>query len=250
MWEAILGWVFNICEWFANLLGDWGLGIIVLTIIFRIILFPLTYKQNKSNYLMQKLQVRMTEIQTLYANDQQKMAAEMQRLYSEAGYNPLTGCLIPLIQMPIFIALFQVLDNIGERVDAGTVLSFYQVIPDLTINAIEAFNVSFVYSIPYFVLVAIFGASILIPTLIQQNRDTTTMVTMVIMTVFMVVLGCQSPAGVVLFWDTSSIIALIVQQLSKLYYQKEDAKKAAEEVKPVQVNVVRKQKKARPTKSH
>lgn len=249
MWEAILGWTFNATEWFANLVGDWGMAIIVITILFRIIVFPLTYKQNKSNYQMQKLQSKMTEIQTLYADNQQKMAEEMQKLYSDAGYNPMVGCIIPLIQMPIFIALFQVLDNIAERVDPGTVLSFYQIIPDITITAIEAFNVSFVYSIAYFVLVAIFGASILVPTLLQDNRDTTTMVTMVIMTIFMVILGCQSPAGVVLFWDTSSIIALIIQQIMKVYYKKEDEKKAAEEVKPVQVNVVRKQKKPRPTKS-
>ncbi len=249
MWEAIIDFIYNIVAWFANVCGDWGMGIIIVTIIFRAIIFPLAYKQNKSTYLMQKLQPKMQEIQTLYADDQQKQAEEMQRLYREAHYNPLSGCLPMLIQMPIFIALFQALRSITDRVEPGTTLRLYGIIPDITITPMEALNQSVLMSIPYFILVAIFACSIIVPMLIQKNTQKQQMITMVIMTVFMAYIGCVSPAGVVLFWDVSSIIAVVTQLVMQHHYKKADEIKEAQEIKPVKVNVVRKQKKARPTKS-
>jgi YidC/Oxa1 family membrane protein insertase len=90
-----------------GLLGNFGIAIIVLTIIIRIISYPLMMRQLKSSRAMQAIQPKMKELQKKYAKDKQKLNAEVMKLYKEQGVNPL-GCLGPmLIQFPIWIALYQ-----------------------------------------------------------------------------------------------------------------------------------------------
>ena len=87
--------------------GNFGLAIIVLTVVVRLALFPLTVRQTQSTKAMQSLQPRIQELQKKYAKNQQKLQQEMMKVYKEAGINPL-GCLWPmLIQLPIWIALYQ-----------------------------------------------------------------------------------------------------------------------------------------------
>jgi YidC/Oxa1 family membrane protein insertase len=88
-------------------LGSFGIAIIVLTVIIRVLMFPLTMKQMQSSRAMQALQPKMKELQKKYAKDQQKLNQEVMKLYKEEGANPL-GCAFPmLIQFPIWIALYQ-----------------------------------------------------------------------------------------------------------------------------------------------
>ena len=88
-------------------LSNFGLAIIVLTIVVRIALFPLTVRQTKSTKAMQSLQPKLQELQKKHGKNQQKLQQETMKLYKEAGINPL-GCLWPmLIQLPIWIALYQ-----------------------------------------------------------------------------------------------------------------------------------------------
>jgi len=88
-------------------LGSFGIAIIVLTIIIRLLMFPLTMKQLESSKAMQALQPKMKELQKKYAKDQQKLNQEVMKLYKEGGVNPL-GCALPmLVQFPIWIALYQ-----------------------------------------------------------------------------------------------------------------------------------------------
>ena len=251
MWAAFQDWIFDVINWFAGFVGDWGLAIIVVTIIFRAIITPLTVKQTKSNYRMQKLNPRIKEIQALYADDKAKQQEETQKLYSEAKFNPISGCLPILLQMPIFIALFQVLRSLTERVDTGTVLSFYGILPDLSLSPQQAYEVGgLLYCLPYYITVALFAVSILVPMLMNgQMQDRKMLIMMVFMVGFMAWIGISSPAGVLLFWVVSSIIGIVTQQVLTTKYKKEDkVKEAAVAAKPVQVNVARKEKKARPTK--
>jgi len=88
-------------------LGSFGIAIIVLTIIIRLLMFPLTMKQLQSSKAMQTIQPKMKELQKKYAKDQQKLNQEVMKLYKEEGVNPL-GCALPmLVQFPIWIALYQ-----------------------------------------------------------------------------------------------------------------------------------------------
>ena len=109
MWDGIIYIIAQVLTFIANFVGDWGLAIIVLTAIIRILLTPLTVSSTRSTAKMQVLQPKMMEIQTRYADDPQRMNEEMQKFYSENKFNPLGGCLPTLIQMPVFFALFSVL---------------------------------------------------------------------------------------------------------------------------------------------
>ncbi|MBQ6582705.1 MAG: YidC/Oxa1 family membrane protein insertase [Mogibacterium sp.] len=94
-----------------TVIGNYGISLIVLTAIVRLIMAPLYVKQIKSTANMQELQPKMKEIQEKYANDQQKQNEELQKLYQEEHFNPMGGCLPMLIQFPIIMGLFTLLRN-------------------------------------------------------------------------------------------------------------------------------------------
>ena len=79
MWDVFKDWIFEAINFFYGLVGDWGLAIIIITVIFRIIVAPLMHKQAKSNYKMQKIQPQLSKIQEKYAGDQVRLNQEMHR---------------------------------------------------------------------------------------------------------------------------------------------------------------------------
>ncbi len=92
---------------YSGLFQNFGLTIIIFTIIIRLVLHPLTMKQLRSSKAMQTLQPKIQELQRKYAKDKQKLQQETMKLYKEGGINPM-GCLVPmLVQLPIWIALYQ-----------------------------------------------------------------------------------------------------------------------------------------------
>lgn len=91
--------------------GSWGLAIIVLTLLFRVLIWPLIATQTKSMFGMQKLQPKIQELQKKYKDDREKLTQETMKLYQEAGVNPAGGCLPILLQMPLFIILWRVFVN-------------------------------------------------------------------------------------------------------------------------------------------
>ena len=92
-----------------ELVQNYGLSIILFTIVVKVLLLPLTIKQTKSTKAMQDIQPKIQEIQTKYKDKPEKQQQEIMKIYTEAKINPLAGCLPLLIQMPILIALFSVL---------------------------------------------------------------------------------------------------------------------------------------------
>lgn len=97
--------------WIYGGVNNYGLALIIFTIIVRTAMFPLTLKQYKSTAEMQKVQPLMQEIQRKYANDKEKLNEETMKLYQEHKINPAGGCLPLLIQMPILFALWQVISR-------------------------------------------------------------------------------------------------------------------------------------------
>jgi len=91
---------------------SYGVAIILMTAIIRLILLPLNIKQTKSSIAMNELQPETKKIQEKYKNDPQKSQQEVMKLYKEKGASPLSGCLPMLIQWPIFIALYYVFNNL------------------------------------------------------------------------------------------------------------------------------------------
>lgn len=104
----LLGHVLRIIFEFVN---NYGLSIVIFTLFVRLLLVPLMVKQIKSQKAMQDIQPKLKEIQEKYKNKPEKQQEEIMKLYKEAKINPLAGCLPLLIQMPILIALFRVLQD-------------------------------------------------------------------------------------------------------------------------------------------
>ena len=94
-----------------KLVGNYGIALIILTVIVKLALYPLYAKQIKSTANMSEMSEKAQEIQRRYANDKEKQNEEMQKLYTEAGFNPMSGCLPMLIQFPIIMGLFTLLRN-------------------------------------------------------------------------------------------------------------------------------------------
>ncbi len=254
MWDVFKDWIFQIIQFFYNFCGDWGMSIVIVTVIFRLLISPLMHKQTKSSYDMQKVQPLMAEIQSKYANDPQRMQEEMQKLYAEVHFNPLAGCLPMLLQMPIFIALFQVLNEMGQRTQ-GSAYGFYNLVPDLVMRPSEAFSMGFGTFLPYLILLVVFAGATFLPMVLMQRgqkdnpQRNQTLIMSGVMSLFMLWVGWGSPGGVLLFWGTSSLIAIAQQQITRGMLKRKDEEAAATiEVKPIEVDVTRKVKKPKPKK--
>ena len=247
-------WGMNVCH---NMVGDWGLAIILATLVFRFALFPLMQKQIKSSYKMNKFSPMMQELQEKYADDPQRLSEETRKLYTESGFNPVGGCLPLFLQMPIFIAVFQVLrDEMGWRVgDASAGYGFLGIINDLTVTPAAALEQGMMTFIPYLIILLLFAGLTFAPMLIQQRNQSgpqqqQMIIMAVVMTAMMLFIGWSSPAGVLLFWATSSLFGVCQQQITTRLLKKEDAEEEANyiDLEPVKVDVVRKERKKRPTK--
>src|SRR5581483_7619290 len=108
-WAVICKILLVVLKFFHNLIGNWGLAIILLTISVKLILLPLTHKAMVSAESMKKLQPKMEEIKKKYPDDRERQNVEVMKLYQEAKVNPLGGCLPLLLQLPIWAALFTTL---------------------------------------------------------------------------------------------------------------------------------------------
>ena len=113
--RVLFGWLENILKWMlqmiARVVPNYGISIIILTIVVKLALWPLTRKSYESNARMQLVQPKMAEIREKYKDNQQKQNEEMAKLYKKEGVNPLGGCLPMLAQFPFFIAMYGLFSN-------------------------------------------------------------------------------------------------------------------------------------------
>ena len=122
---ALLRGLGAILSFFYSVIPSYGLAIILLTVLVRLVMFPLTYRQTRSLQAMQRLQPKIKELQRKHKGNRQKLNEEMMKLYKEHQVNPLGGCLPLLLQFPVFIALYAVLR--GQIIHAA--------IPTQSVNA-------------------------------------------------------------------------------------------------------------------
>lgn len=254
MWEWFVNLLAKILEFIQGFAVDWGLSIIIFVIIIRLLLTPLLVHSSKSNARMQVMQPKIQEITDKYADDPNKQAEELSKFYSSNKYNPLSGCLPLLIQMPILFALFQLLRDLSDYFP-GEDLSFYNILPDLSASASDMWSIGFLEALPYLVCLILFGLLSLIPSLYSARNQTgdqasTTRWTAIIMAIVMVCIGWTLPAGVLLYYDVSSGWQT-VQQIF-ITQRVIDKAKAEEEERmasaPREIEVERRQKKKRPHK--
>ncbi len=124
IFQALLNAIGWVLAWIYDLVGNYGLSIILLTILIKVVLLPLGVKQIKSMQAMQSIQPKVKELQKKYKGNKTKVQEETMKLYKEAGVNPLGGCLPLLLQFPILIAMYAVIrapqlqpvDDTGQQV--------------------------------------------------------------------------------------------------------------------------------------
>lgn len=233
IWQAIKDLIFQGLQFLYGITGDYGWAIVLLTVIIRVALVPLMAKQTRSMYELQRIQPKIKELQQKYKNDKEKLQEETLKFYQENKVNPFGGCLPILLQMPILLALFQVLQGqfpeylatLGAA-EQEAAARFWIILPDLTAKPSEVVASSgWVSAFAYLMLVALFGLSIWLPQQLmpgEKQQKTTAMV----MGVMFLYFGWSVPAGVLLYWVTSSILGIVQQQLTlKIYATKEDDSK-------------------------
>ena len=118
--------LFNILIFFYNSIPphDLGISVIILTLFIRILISPLSMKAFKTQRAMTELQPKIKELKAKYKGNLQKQNEELMKLYKESKANPFSGCLPMLIQLPIFIALFQILKGLADPSQFSNLYSF------------------------------------------------------------------------------------------------------------------------------
>ncbi len=231
--------LFDVLQFLHGMLGDYGLAIIGLTVVVRVLLLPLTLKQTRSMYELQRIQPKIKEIQEKYKNDKQKQQEETLKFYQENKVNPFGGCLPLLLQMPIFFALFRMLGTTGDTqglfpqyiaslpADAAARASrFWEILPDITLSAGQVYASSgLIGALPYLAAVVLFGLSTVVPTLMQPGVQAQQKQMGYIMGAMMLFFGWSVSAGVVLYWVTQGLLGLVQQliQMRVLKAQEETA---------------------------
>jgi YidC/Oxa1 family membrane protein insertase len=223
---------------FFHFMKDYGVSIILLTILSRVVTYPLTQSSMKSMTRMKDVQPKINAIRQKYKSSPQKMNAEIMALYKSEGINPLNpGCLPMFLQMPVFIALFVVLQKAIELRGAGTVLvpwihdlsrpesvfSLTSILP----NGIPMYGSNF----------AILPVVMAILTFFQNKatiKDPNQKMMIYFMPIFMLVLFNNFPSGLVLYWTVSSALGLLQQ-----YYNDHKKRKIVVEEKRAPVPVSR-----------
>lgn len=121
-WELLLSLLGNLLSFFYDIIPEYGISIILLTLTVSLLLFPLTLKQTKSMRAMQEIQPEVKRLQKEFKGEKEELNKRLMELYKERGVNPAAGCLPLLIQMPIWFALYRVLWQ-GSGIPEGSTLS-------------------------------------------------------------------------------------------------------------------------------
>lgn len=182
---------------FFSVFKNYGVAIILLTVVVRIVLYPFTYKSMKSMKEMQKMQPLMVELREKYKNDKEKLNQEVMRLYQTHKINPLGGCLPLLLQLPVFIALYKAL-YVAIELRHSPFLFWIKDLSEMD---------------PYYVTPIIMGASYFVQQkLTPSTMDPTQQKIMLMMPVIFTVIFLNLPAGLVLYFFVSNLLS-IAQQL-------------------------------------
>ena len=187
---------------YQNIYPNFGIGIILLTIAIKLVLYPLTKQQFDSMKKMQSLMPEMKKLKEKYKDDPQKLQLETMKMYKENKINPLGGCLPMLIQLPFLFALFYTMnsDSFATLISQNNVFpgftSFW--LPDLSQR-------DHLYILPIVIGVATYLGQKMATIDANQQKI------MVFMPVIMVAVSFQMPAGVLLYWAVSQIISSVQQ---------------------------------------
>lgn len=218
--------LYNLLIFFYNVIPghDIGVSIIALTVLLRLALYPFSVSALKSQKSLQKLQPKLDALKEKYKNDKDAQAKEMMKLYQDEKVNPFSSCLPVLIQLPIFIAVYQVFKS-------GLASSGFNMLYPFVANPgiIKPLSIGFLdLSVPSIILALLAGAAqywqmrmLLVPRPDKglrkdggKDEDTMAMVNKQMsytMPAFTVILGIKLPAGLTLYWLVTTLISVLQQ---------------------------------------
>ena len=213
MFKFLSDIMLSVLNFLFNLSGNYGTAIVLLTVLIKFALYPLTLQSTRQMEAMQSLQPKIQELQKKYKDKPDQIQKEMVELYKREGVNPLGGCLPMLLQIPFFIALFVALtskDFATLVATAGTKASFLWITnlakPD-----------------PTYVMVALIGITTYLSQATMPGASSKQQKSMLyFMPAFIAFISMNFPAGVQIYWTISNALA-VVQQL----YIKRGLKKSA-----------------------
>ena len=189
--------LFSLLQFLHSLTGNWGWSIVLMTLLIRLVLFPLTYKGMVSMNKLKALSPKIKELQAKYKGDKQKLNTHMMELYKKHGANPMGGCLPMILQIPVFFAIYRVLQNAIELKGAAWILW----VEDLAIMD------------PYYILPVAMGITMFLHQRITPTNFTDPMQEKImkflplIFTFFFVTF----PAGLTLYWFTNNLFSIAQQ---------------------------------------
>ncbi|MDR2542840.1 MAG: membrane protein insertase YidC [Treponema sp.] len=206
-----------------SIVGNYGIAIILLTLLIKIAFFPLTKKGSMATLRMQALSPKIKELQEKYKNNKPKLQMEMAAFYKQEGYNPLAGCLPMLLQLPIFITMYQLFNNHFELRGAVFIPGW---IPDLSLpEHIVQFPPGFTLPIlgwtalralPFIYVASqlLYGKVTQMPG--QQSAGQMKIMLFVLPIVFFFVLY-DVPSGLLIYWVFSNLLTLVQQVIINKY---------------------------------
>jgi len=188
----------HILKFFYSFFGNYGVSIILLTVIIKLLFWPLTHKSYASMKDMQKLQPEMQKIRDKFKNDRERQNRELMELYKTHRVNPLGGCLPMVVQIPVFFALYKVLMDAIELRQAPFALW----ITDLSLKD------------PYYVTPLIMGVTMFIQQkLTPSTMDPTQAKVFMLMPIIFTFLFLNFPSGLVLYWLVNNLLTILQQYI-------------------------------------
>ncbi|MFA6849292.1 MAG: YidC/Oxa1 family membrane protein insertase [Selenomonadaceae bacterium] len=214
IFQPVVNLLQSILEFFYHVTGmlgieSYGLAIVFMTVVIKVLLYPLTVRQVKSMKGMQDIQPEMKKLQAKHKNNPQLLQKEMAKLYKDAGVNPLAGCLPLVAQMPILMGMFYALQSLTYAGDPSFLWLTTLSQPD-----------------PFYILPVLSAAT----TFIQQKQTTSEMnqqmkMMMIFMPIFIGWISISFPAGLVMYWVINNVMQILQQWW--MYRGEEKVKKGA-----------------------
>jgi YidC/Oxa1 family membrane protein insertase len=239
---GFLSWLETILKWCLEkivlLVHNWGIAIIVLTILIKVATFPLTRKSSLASLKMQQIQPRVQEIQAKYKETPEKLNVELSKVYKEAGYNPVSGCLPLLIQFPLLLAMFNLFNNYFEFRGSMFIPGW---IPDLSLGdslyvlktPLPFLGWDHLRILPVIYVVSQLLSGKLMQTPSSSGSSATQMKIMMYgMPIFFFFILYNAPSGLVMYWTVSNALQLLQQLIINRIMKKKREELNLEEKKP------------------
>ena len=203
--KAVAKPIFYVLRFLYEFTHNYGVTIILLTLAIKLMFVPLQYKSYKSMKQMQVIQPKVLALQTKLKDDRERLNKELIKLYKDHKVNPVGGCLPMILQMPVFVALFNILYMTIDLRQAPFMLW----IKDLSVQD------------PYYVFPILMGATMVIQQKITPTTmDPTQAKIMLFLPVFMTFLFVNFPAGLVLYWLTNNVLTITQQVVTDRLFAK------------------------------